>query len=179
MWLDVILRDSTLGLDFSLPFIVDTGSDFVVASANLLRLSEDVGARIRRTCRVHTFRGVDSQPVQFYACRVAAFGVGKLVFKDFPVHISFDPNVRKMLLGMTFLKMFYIMVNPVSRMIRFEAPRVTKFLITEGRRVPGLDSWVMPSSGTCDLNYLGQLSTVQESPESVPKGGGVTKLKPF
>lgn len=177
--LSVALHDVVLSVSGNFLFTVDTGSDFVVASASLLGLSKNASMGIQRTCQRRDLRCVDNQFISSYTCKVAELGVGRLVFRNFPVHISFDSNMKKMLLGMTFLKMFYTTINPVAKTISFEAPHITERVIREHWDVPGLDSWTMPSSDAYDLDYLEQLSTAQESPEAALKGGEVTKLKLF
>ena len=98
---------------FPIHFKLDTGASEVVLTARKLGLEMTEDEYVKAYNPEFTLRNgiVKDQKVKYYIHYVDAIILGDIEIKNFPVLITFDTRTSSVLLGMSFLKLFNILID--------------------------------------------------------------------
>ena len=117
------VKDAVLGIEEEIPFVIDTGATCVVLPAKDLYLGRQEEQLIKGNGEMRPHIGIASNvSIPYYRYNVSEFYLGDYIrLKDFPIHITFDPHATMKLVGMSFLKLFNIFIQPQYHSILFTA----------------------------------------------------------
>ena len=142
------LKDNRLGIDEEIPFLIDTGATSVVLPAEDLCLNDEQANVLIDHSIIKQHTGLISNvQVQYYRYNISEFGLGKIKLVDFPIHVTFDRNAQYRLLGMSFLKLFNIFIQPGQRVITFSALPFTEKIVTGQSPASGIERVMIPQIG--------------------------------
>lgn len=164
MALDIRIVDKTLNFNNKIVFVVDTGSSCVVLPAKDMYLDQKQSKIVKENSVITHHLGIDGKPVEYYRYIVSEFQLGGIVFKRFPIHITFKENADMRLLGMSFLKMFELNIRPQEHLITLKTLSVTEKIITKGYPTEGIEKVLIPKIGVADV--LNQLDAAHRDEET-------------
>lgn len=106
---------------FPIHFKLDTGASEVVLTARKLGLEMTEDEYVKAYNPEFTLRNgiVKDQKVKYYIHYVDAIILGDIEIKNFPVLITFDTRTSSVLLGMSFLKLFNILIDNENKTVTF------------------------------------------------------------
>lgn len=132
MSVELDIEDTWLKIDSSISFLFDTGSTTVSILAQELELTKEQEDYIKCHCKIKEHEGiVANSTIDYYIYNVSELRLGeKIILRDFPIHISFDPRARYSLLGMSFLKLFGICIIPNEKIMVFSPLKVVEQIVT-------------------------------------------------
>ena len=91
MALGLKIQDQNLKLDSVITFIIDTGASCVLLPSSALYLEHEQENFIKLNAEPVNHCGIiTNKTVTYYRYFVSNFGLGTIVFKNFPIHITFE-----------------------------------------------------------------------------------------
>lgn len=109
---------------------VDTGAANTIIPMSLLYIPEACKKNLIIECsKINAFQGIDdSSSFPGYEIRLNEININGLKIRGFPVNITTSKDVNRALLGMDFLRMFYMYINPLRQELGLrETPELARY----------------------------------------------------
>lgn len=100
-------------------FLFDTGATGISVNANKLgiKLTEQEFVKKYKAKPINRIGTSGNTGIVYYRYIIDELKIGKFILKEFPIFITFNPNISMPLLGMSLIKLFTIRISPVNNVI--------------------------------------------------------------
>ncbi len=149
MQVDFTIEDKWLNVNTTIPFLIDSGAESVLLPANDLFISEKQQEVIMQQCKEQKCSGiVPGKYLCYYKYAVTSFKLqNNIILHDFPIYITFDKQSTIKLVGMSFLKLFSVFIQPQCRSILFSALPFTQKIVSGQSSARNIEQVFIPEVG--------------------------------
>lgn len=119
--LKFLFIDKSINIRKEIYFKIDTGAMDIALNASDLGIqqTEEEFISTHEVKKVQRFGIAKNVPLNYYRYIMPMIKLGGFVLHNFPVYITFDKNGTSKLIGMSFLRLFKITIDPEYKTIEF------------------------------------------------------------